>query len=248
MMRHLILHAHRFARIGLATCVACFLQAPEPAGAQADVPLCQAVPRVEWGWTVGLLGPIAVVGATEADRVMEWLEPYADSRLELEDAVRKLRDSIPHPDSAVAVHLARLVRHENPRWTRVVLAAFQGLELDPTPLKRLLTDYALSPQTRWEVLDVLDKAAPDSGLVEGVLVSTCQLTAWVVGSGTTDGPYIDPHDRLLRASTQAGASFYLALLRFMEAHWGSFGQRTTCKSLPACLGAARWVYDDLVRP
>jgi hypothetical protein len=124
------------------------------------------------------------------------------------------------------------------RRTRAALVIFRGLRLDLSPLVRLLADYTLSPRTRRDVSQVVDDTPADSALVEAVLVSGCQLTSWVVGSGIV-GPLEDPHDQLLRAATQDGLELYVGLLRFMDDHWSAIRDRTGCQSLPSCLGSAR---------
>lgn len=221
---------------------------PPPAAiAQDRVPLCRALPQGHWTRSSDLFYPRVSRGSGAAEAIEDYLEQHADSSHQLEEALALLRDSIAAPDSMVAVHLAWTVQHEDTRSTRIALAAFRGLRLDQGPLVQLLADYTLSPGTRWEVFRAIDTTRADSALVEAVLVSACQMSAWTAGAAF-EGVPPDPYDGLLRAVTQGGAKLYVALLEFISKHWPDFRGRTGCQELASCLGPARWVYDELARP
>lgn len=221
-----------------------------PASAQSPMPICDAPPgSSDVSWVERF--PIRVqdaAAAALADSLLRWLGPHARRRDTLEEAVAWLARTKAPLNSDVAVELARAVKQRaDDDIVRAALAAFAGLGLDPDPFTALLGDNELSPQRRLLVFQVLDTTTVDPGRVEATRRSLCQLSSWTIGAAAR----IDRRRAgvaLNRALTEDGANLYLDLLRYAYMHERVFLGQLGCSSLPQCIGAARWVWDELARP
>jgi hypothetical protein len=165
----------------------------------------------------------------------------------LDSALQKLSDSISAPSATFSVELARVLRDQGGPVIAVVLRAIGPLGLDRAPFIALVGDYRLSPETRWRVFRAIRNAPPNDLMADAVLSSLCQISAWVAGASLQEGVR-DPLDRLNVAVSEDVGRFYLDMLRFVHRHEEVVGGRTTCASLPDCLGAAAWVWEELARP
>lgn len=225
-------------QMGRAVCDA--LEPREP------VPLCEAAPRAPLPFTERFtIGP----GSSSAfRRLMDqqvWPYRYSSDSV-LDAAITSLRDSgFGALDSADAVEVARTIAHESDAMTRVALAVFRLLDVDPKPLMTAVGDYTLSPRTRLVVLRSLDQTRTDSALVDGVLTSLCQLSGWLIGSRSEEH-FTDWLQRLDFALTEQGEALYEELFRYVHTHWDLFLMRAHCTNLEECLGPVRWAYEDLL--